>query len=342
MSVVCAVETTKQQAVDLVLGERKANQAAMHEAEAFAATNIALCKYWGKRDLELNLPLTDSLSITLPDKGAKTRLQISNNEHDVVYLNNVQLTDVHPFFQRVTKFLDLFRVHQCKFKLWTESNIPVAAGLASSACGFAALVQALDQLFNWHLTKQELSILARLGSGSASRSLWHGFVHWQAGVEPQGLDSFAKPLKTLWPTLRIGLLVFSEKPKPISSRKAMQQTVATSPLFSTWPQTVAEDLAKIKVAIDNQDLQHLGETAEGNAMAMHALMQSSRPAIVYSTCETLQAMQKIWQARKQHLPLYFTQDAGPNLKLIFEAAILPQVEALFPGMELVIPFRSEK
>lgn len=155
---------------------------------AYAPTNIALCKYWGKRNQQINLPLTSSLSIALPSKGARTH--IKQHTHDQVVLNGQLLAMDSTFVKRLASFLDLFRDESTwALSVDIEMNIPVAAGLASSACGFAALVLSLDDLFGWQLSKKELSILARLGSGSASRSLWNGFVEWHAGEQEDGMDS---------------------------------------------------------------------------------------------------------------------------------------------------------
>lgn len=157
---------------------------------AFAPANIALCKYWGKRDTTLNLPLTSSLSISLGKKGATCTVQLSDQLQDICILNGKTLAVDSKFSTRITQFLDLFRpCEKMFFHVNSQMNIPLAAGLASSACGFASLVLALNDFFGWKLSQQELSILARLGSGSACRSLVQGFVEWQAGLRADGMDS---------------------------------------------------------------------------------------------------------------------------------------------------------
>lgn len=305
---------------------------------AFSPTNIALCKYWGKRDSELNLPVTSSLSIALPEKGALASLTI-RDEHDRVTLNGQQLAVDSSFVKRLSEFLNLFRPQMNWFlDIHIQMTIPVAAGLASSACGFASIITALNSLFSWELTKRELSILARLGSGSAARSIWHGFVEWHAGVQPDGMDSFADPIKIEWPTLRVGILSFAESEKPISSREAMQRTMDTSVLYHSWPQKVARDLVILRQALQTHNFALLGGAAESNALTMHATMLSSWPPICYSLPETLAAMQKIWRLRGEGLSVYFTQDAGPNLKVLFLADDEASVTAAFPAMEVVKVF----
>ena len=144
---------------------------------AFAPTNIALCKYWGKRNAELNLPMTSSLSISLPDKGSMTNVALVDKPHDVIILNDEEIPHDSDFSRRIVQFLDLFRPEKnWHLMIYIKMNLPVAAGLASSACGFASLISALNDIFAWQLSHTDLSILARIGSGSAARSLWNGFV----------------------------------------------------------------------------------------------------------------------------------------------------------------------
>lgn len=313
-----------------------ANHSIKQVGQAFASTNIALCKYWGKRDTELNLPLTSSLSVALPNKGAWTSIQLHEKKHDEVILNDAVLPEDSQFVKRVQTFLDLFRPQLRSYiQLNIKMNLPVAAGLASSACGFAALTLALNDLCDWQLSLPELSILARLGSGSAARSLWYGFVEWRAGACTDGMDSYAEPLAATWPALCVGILTMSHAQKPISSRIAMQRTVETSVLYQQWPQQVARDLALIKEAIATYDFELLGRTAENNALSMHATMLSSWPPICYALPETVAAMQQVWQLRAAGIPVYFTQDAGPNLKLLFLEKDQQVILEHFPAVEII-------
>lgn len=306
---------------------------------AFAPTNVALCKYWGKRDPELNLPVTSSLSVALPDKGALSAVAL--NDEDTIILNDKPIPADSDFAKRVIVFLDLFRPKKnWHLKLDIKMNLPVSAGFASSACGFAALTFALNDLFGWQLRKKDLSILARLGSGSAARSLWLGFVEWHAGVHPNGMDSYAEPLPFEWPELRVGLLTVSAKPKAISSREAMQHTTSTSVLYSAWPKKVLQDLIIIKQALHTQKFALLGGASESNALNMHATILGSWPPICYFQPETIAAMHKIWQLRRDGLELYFTEDAGPNLKLLFLEHDQQQVLAEFPGLEVIKVFET--
>jgi diphosphomevalonate decarboxylase len=314
---------------------------------AFAPVNIALVKYWGKRDQELNLPVTDSLSISLGDKGAYTTISekpvgaplAGALGKDEYIINGKKINKNSDFYKKLKIFLDLFRpAENIFYQVTSEVNVPIAAGLASSACGFAALVKALNNLYNWQLTKRELSILARLGSGSASRSVDTGFVEWQAGESSDGMDSFALPISCNWPELRIGLLIINSAKKPIASREAMQKTIETSQLYREWPAKVDKHLKLLKQAIANKDFKLLGETAEANSEAMHAIMADTIPAINYSQPETVAAITKIKQLRSLGINIYFTQDAGPNLKLLFLAKDTEKIINTFSKLEIIAPF----
>jgi len=294
------------------------------KATAFAPANIALVKYWGKRDSGLNLPVTDSLSIDLGNLGTETTIEHSTTGQDSVILNGNKLAQDDNFAVKVINFIDLFRdalnqaaTNRPALTITTNNNIPTGAGVASSASGFAALTKALDQFFGLGLSGRELSLLANLGSGSASRSIFKGFVYRHAGTDPDGMDSYSEPLPYTWPELKIGLITVSAKAKRISSRDGMERTVATSPLYKQWPQRVKEDMEKMLAAIKAKDFELLGSTAESNALAMHACMRAATPPLNYFEPETEAIIKKVQALRKGGLPLYLTIDAGPNVKLLY-------------------------
>ena len=223
------------------------------KSTAYAPSNIALCKYWGKRNLELNLPVTSSLSLSLGNKGATTTvgLHISEHSKDRVILNGAEVDETSDFYLRLVKYLDLFRLdNNFYFNIETNLNIPYAAGLASSACGFAALVLALNKFFGWNLSLKDLSILARIGSGSAARSLYQGFVYWHKGTLDDGSDSYAEKIEVdkFFDEVRFGLLILTDKKKSIGSTDAMNITTKTSVLYQSWPNQVNQDLSLFKEA----------------------------------------------------------------------------------------------
>ena len=304
--------------------------------EGSAPVNIALAKYWGKRDAALNLPQNSSLSIALPDLGSHTRITLIDGSRDRITLNGSPAPE--GFARRLSAYLDLFRPPKRAFEVETENSVPTAAGLASSASGFAALVRALDDLFDWQLDDRALSMLARLGSGSASRSLFDGFAVWHRGQRDDGLDSWAEPLPQRWPALRIGLVEVNVAQKPVGSTAGMTRTVDTCPLYDAWPDFAERCVVELTAAIEARDMEKLGEIAEHNALTMHATMIATRPPVLYWTPESVAAMQRVWALRQAGTGVWFTMDAGPNLKLLFEADSQSEVEAAFPGLRIIAPF----
>ncbi len=231
----------------------------------------------------------------------------------------------------------------------TRNNIPTAAGLASSASGFAALIKALDQLMNWGFSSRELSMLARIGSGSASRSLYDGFVVWHAGQRADGMDSYAESVsdqeenegvqaQSAWTDLRVGILEVSKVRKKVGSTEGMIRTRETSELYESWPKQAACDYDELRTAIAAQDFPMLGKTAENNAMAMHATMMAAWPPLCYWKPQSVSLMQKVWAAREEGMEIYFTMDAGPNLKLLFLKGDQAAVRKLFPKVQVVNPW----
>lgn len=306
----------------------------------YAPINIALIKYWGKRNKELNLPVTPSLSITIPEYGTKVDISLSFYKYDVLTINEKRIDEDSDEYKRLINFLVLFRSqYQYFFDIRTTSNIPIAAGLASSSSFFAALVKALNSLFSWKLQKHELSILARIGSGSAARSLYNGFVLWEKGEDENGMDSYAKPLKYTWNELRIGLVICSSKPKKMSSREAMNITQTTSIYYRLWSDEVGTALLELYQALKHKDFINFGSVVENNALSMHALMLSSKPSICYLAPETIEVYQKVWQLRKNGVEVYFTQDAGANVKLLFQERDSNLIGNEFPKIKMINPFK---
>ena len=306
----------------------------VESATASAPVNIALAKYWGKRDEELHLPVTDSFSVALDHHTTTTvRQAIASDE---VTLNSIPLPTDSPFYIRCVKFLDLARPSPSFFfSIATTNTVPTAAGLASSASGFAALTLALNTFFGWNLNRQKLSCLARLGSGSACRSVYTGFVRWQKGSSPDGSDSYAIPYDDWWPELNLAILMLSPQEKPISSRQAMRLTVETSPVYALWPEQVVKDTIAIMTGIRERNFPAFGQAVERNALMMHATMFTSTPPVCYWLEKTISSMNMVWQARKQGVELYFTMDAGPNIKLLYLQQDAQSVLSYFPQARAV-------
>ncbi|MEM6711825.1 MAG: diphosphomevalonate decarboxylase [Pseudomonadota bacterium] len=308
-------------------------------ASVYAPSNIALSKYWGKRDAELNLPLNSSLSISLGTWGTRTYIAPAQGTIDEVFFNGAVLGLDDPVVRRMLAFVDLFRRAQIiPLRIETTNSIPTAAGLASSASGFAALALAMNETFALDLPKSTLSQLARIGSGSAARSLWHGFVRWDRGDDGDGGDCYGHSLDVDWPDFRIAIISIHIGPKSSSSRDGMNHTVATSPLFDPWPAAAEADCAAIEHAIAEKDFVAVGERAEANALAMHATMMAARPSLSYLLPESWMVLQALWKARAEGLNCYATMDAGPNVKLIFLESQEDDVSRLFPQANVIAPF----
>ncbi|WAX82245.1 diphosphomevalonate decarboxylase [Streptomyces sp. KMM 9044] len=304
---------------------RPQEQGSAGSAAAVAHPNIALIKYWGKRDEQLILPRTDSLSMTLDIFPTTTRVRLAPGaSNDDVTFNGVPATgEAH---RRVIAFLELVREraglpHRAVVE--TENTVPTGAGLASSASGFAALAVAAAGAYGLDPDATALSRLARRGSGSASRSVFAGFAVWHAG-RGTGTDadlcSYAEPVPVADLDPALVVAVVNAGPKAVSSREAMRRTVDTSPLYGAWADSSGDDLAEMRTALRLGDLDAVGEIAERNAFGMHATMLAARPAVRYLSSATLTVLDRVLQLRRDGVPAYATMDAGPNVKVLCHRA----------------------
>ncbi len=294
----------------------------MSTARARALANLALVKYFGKRDLALNLPAAGSLSLTLEPLATTTEIEFSSRfKKDEISLNGVPANG--PFAERVSRFLDIVRsIASSKehARVVTENAFPTAAGLASSASGFAALAVAATRALDLTLTSDELSTLARRGSGSAARSIPGGIAVWQAGELPDGTDSFARSIAEpeAW-DLRVVVGVTDPGPKAIGSTHAMEKTRLTSPYYDQWISSARADLEDAIRAVHKRDFPLLGEITERSALAMHAAALAARPGIVFWNGATVDAFHCIRNLRNDGTEVYFTCDAGPQPKALCTA-----------------------
>ncbi len=289
------------------------------KATAIANANIALVKYWGKRNKELILPYNSSISMTCDGLLTKTTVEFSAKyDKDIVMINDEELKkdekDILGHLERIKKMAGIKE----KAKVISESNFPVAAGLASSASGLAALTLAATKAAGLNLNQKELSILARQGSGSACRSIYGGFVEWLKGKKEDGSDSYAKQIvnKNYWPEFRMIVTILTEEKKKIGSRAGMAQTVKTCPYYQGWLKTIEEDLKIVREGILEKNFTKLGSQAEYNCLKMHALMTTTKPVIIYWHPATVEIIRNVINWRKEGLESYFTIDAGPNVKVL--------------------------
>ena len=309
---------------------------------ARAGTNIALVKYWGKRDKELNLPATGSLALTLGHFGTETTVRFAPDAEapeggDIIRFNGAAAEPL--FAERVRRFLDLIRQESrvgLPAEVITRNDVPTAAGLASSASGFAALALAASRAANMKLDPAELSALARQGSGSAARSIFGGFVEMAAGEQFDGSDACAHGLLApdAW-DVRLVVAITAEGAKAIGSGEAMERTAKTSPFYEGWLESVPQDLQAARAATLARDLPGLGQVAERNALRMHACAMAADPPIVYWNSATMAAMETVRRLRTTGTQAYFTIDAGPHVKVLCAAGDVPSVEpalAATPGV----------
>lgn len=288
----------------------------MTENKVRAHTNIALIKYWGKRDEALILPASSSLSLTLDAFYTDTSVTFDTAiQEDIFYLNGVLQNEIAT--KKVSHFLDLFKKPAgitTPALIKSTNFVPTAAGLASSASGMAALAGAANLACNLQLTQRELSMFARRGSGSATRSIYGGFVEWQMGTS--SADSYAVPIDDADWDIGMLVVVVNSRQKEMSSRLGMKNTVETSPFYAGWLDSTAKDLIDIKKAIHSQDFQKMGEITESNGMKMHGTMLGANPPLSYWEPDSVIAMQMVRQLRQEGIPCYFTMDAGPNVKVL--------------------------
>lgn len=286
------------------------------KATARAHPNIALVKYWGKRDEALILPHQSSLSLTLGPLSISTTVEFKGGEGaDGVVINGVEAKGQAR--SRVIAVIDFLRRAQPSLGaviIDSRGDFPVSAGLASSAAAFAALAVAARKAAELPSDTRAASILARLGSGSACRSIQGGTCIWHRGSRADGEDSFAEQVFTAdhWPELRMTVALVSSEEKEVSSRDGMRHTVETSPYYRAWVEDAEAEVKNARAAIGARDFEALGEIAERNAWRMHATALAARPSISYLLPRTLQVIDGLRKLRADGVAAYFTLDAGPN------------------------------
>ncbi len=296
------------------------------KATAEAGANIALLKYWGVRDGKLNLPLNSSISITLDRARTTTTVAFDPTlDDDQLELDGqpapqAARTRVHRHLEHLRRLAGTgWRAH-----VVSQNNFPTGAGIASSASGFAALTVAAAAALGLELSGRELSRLARLGSGSACRSLFGGYVEWVAGTDDA--SSYAHPLAPPehWP-LHDLIAVVAGGHKAISSAQG-HSLAPSSPLCAARVAAAERAMPIVRAALQARDLRALGPLVEQDAIAMHAVMMTSQPALFYWLPETLRVMLAVRKWRAEGLAAYFTIDAGPNVHVLCEEAESPEIE----------------
>ncbi|KAI3646942.1 hypothetical protein MP228_007163 [Amoeboaphelidium protococcarum] len=326
------------------------------EKTFIAPVNIAVVKYWGKRDTELILPTNSSLSVTLDteDLHSKTTVRVycpqrgsqqSSESSDAVefWLNGVK----EPLSKRMIKIVKQLRAQRAQLeqeqkdtttaskclplsqwplRIISENNFPTAAGLASSASGLACFVVTLASVYGLTDLSDEsltqLSRLARQGSGSACRSLFGGYVKWEMGTAEGGRDSVAVQVasKQHWPEMRAFILVVNDAKKDVSSTAGMQQTVQTSPLFQhRVREVVSGRMEQMERAIISKDFATFAHLTMQDSNSFHAVCMDTYPPIFYlnDTSKQVIAWVHMFNQAAGRMMLAYTFDAGPNAVLYF-------------------------
>ena len=287
------------------------------KSTAIAPSNIAFVKYWGKRDEMLRIPTNGSISMNLSNLTTTTTVEFSDTlkMDEVIIDGQSQQMEV----ERVSQHLDIIRKLagiDSKVRVVSNNNFPSRTGLSSSASGFAALTLAACSAAGLKLSQKKLSILARLSSGSACRSIPSGFVEWIAGNSHE--TSFAHSVfpPDHWDIIDV-VAVVSKAAKTVSTSEGQQRTQG-NPFFRVRVSTIDEKLAHCKNLIKEKNFHQFGELVEKEALELHAVMMTSNPPLLYLTPETVLLINLVWQWRNDGLPVYFTLNTGQDVHLISE------------------------
>ena len=319
--------------------------------KAKVPSNIALVKYWGKSDSQLQWPANDSLSMTLSEAYTETYACLFDHCDHRMILNNQEVQRVeHPkVFSHLDFLMKQYGVDDsAKLYIESENSFPTGCGIASSASGFGALTLAAfgacagyDELLDLLGTadgRQDLAQWSRLGSGSAGRSIFGGYVKWSRGLSADEQVIEQAYAADHW-VLADTVALFSPEPKSTSSTLG-HQSAWSSPLFPVRLKGLPQRMAKLEAALRDRDIELLGDVIEADALEMHSVMMSSTPALKYFGTEVgqfLALIRDIRQNRKHSC--YFTIDAGPNvhvLSTIEDAAGVRQIlKEHYPGMDLL-------
>lgn len=305
-------------------------------AAAVANPNIAFIKYWGNRDQRLRLPVNGSISMNLGGLHARTRVRFDPELCCDDYLNLNGRAESAAALRRVSSFLDHVR-QMAGIKLFarveSENNFPTGAGIASSAAAFAALALAASRAAGLDLSEAQLSRLARLGSGSACRSVPGGFVEWRQGSSDADSYAFSLAPADYW-DLADCVAVVETGHKRVGSSEG-HALAATSPLQAARVQDTPRRLDLCRQAVLRRDFAALAGAIEQDSNLMHAVMMTSIPPLFYWAPASLELMLLVRAWRAEGIAAAYTLDAGPNVHIICEAAALDAVRAKLNALPFV-------
>lgn len=309
-------------------------------ATARAYSNIAFIKYWGNQDNKLRIPQNPSLSMNLDNLFTKTTVTWEKNtkKHQLELNGEVQSGAT---LERVSTYLEQLREYynlQGYAHIKSENNFPTGAGIASSASAFAALALAATRAADITLAEKELSTAARLGSGSASRSIPGGFVEWHTGHNHE--TSFAESFAPAdhWDLVDVIAVISQEHKKTGSTRG---HTVApTSDLQNARVAKSTDRLKQCKDAILHKDFEQFAEIVELDSNTMHAVMMTSRPPLFYWQPGSVEIMKLVPQWRKQGIQVCYTLDAGPNVHCLCQSSDMDAVKTRLSSLDCVQDIRT--
>lgn len=289
---------------------------------ASACANIALVKYWGKQAGGINLPATSSISLTLEKLKTVTKIVRLTGGEDYFFINKKPADKITS--DRLKKYLDYWRnkgLIKGSFRIESKNSFPTKSGLASSSSGYAALAMGLSGFSTRKLSVKYLSELARIGSGSAARSITGGL-----SALPKGRLSTARLIK---PAKQIpwGMVIceVDMAEKKISSREGMELSKKSSPYYKSWLTQSEKDYRRMLAVIKKRDLEMIGEIMEANTLAMHACMIATKPELLYWTGATLDILHAVRKWRSSGLQVYATMDAGPHVILLGKKSDLAKI-----------------
>ena len=279
--------------------------------------NIAIIKYWGKKDPIKMIPATSSISLTLENLFTETEISFITREEaiektgqasDLLYINGELQNEEQ--IKKIAKVVNLFRDDRSQLvKIDTTNNMPTEAGLSSSSSGLSAAIKACNRLFDKNLSRRELAQISKFASGSSSRSFFGPIGMWDKDTGE--VSEVKTDLK-----LAMIVLVLNEEKKIISSRKGMALCMETSTSFDEWIRQSEIDFENMKKYLSEGDFSKVGELTEENALRMHETTKNANPPFTYLTEKSFEAMEYVRELRKQGERCYFTMDAGPNVKVL--------------------------
>ena len=318
--------------------------------------NIAIVKYWGKKDAEKMIPATSSISLTLNDMFTETEMEFIKDEDikiavekemkngnckdkfwgmtDLFYLNGELQDSVHT--EKISKVVDLFRENRNqKVKISTTNNMPTAAGLSSSSSGLSAIIKACNKIFEKNYTQSELAQISKFGSGSSSRSFFGPIAAWDKDTGE--ICEVKTDLK-----LAMLVLVLNKNKKKISSRNGMELCAKTSTYFDEWVKQSEIDFINMKKYLAENDFEKVGTLTEENALRMHKTTETANPPFSYFNEKTYEAMDFVKNLRNNGEKCYFTMDAGPNVKVLCLEEDLEKLAGIFGQKYKIIVSKTVK